>query len=80
MVFSVDGRRSVAHLDHVNEIKTMSNTNNTTQTSFNYVYDCRTIEKIRLATKDEFDASKKAAKIDGGYGVIIVDGRRCFVS
>ncbi len=70
----------LVHIDPVNEIHTMSNTNNTTQTSFNYVYDCRTIEKIRLATKDEFDASKKAAKIDGGYGVIIVDGRRCFVS
>ena len=58
----------------------MSNTNNTTQTSFNYVYDCKTIERIRLATKEELNASKQAAKLDGGFGVIIVDGRRCFVS
>ena len=58
----------------------MSNTSNTSQSDFNYVYDCRTIERIRLATKDEFKASKMAAKIDGGFGVIIVDGRRCFVS
>ena len=34
---------------------------------------------IRLATQSEEDASIKAAQIDGGHGIILIDGRRCFV-
>jgi hypothetical protein len=41
--------------------------------------DYRTGEIIRTATPAEFLASVEAAKIDGGAGVIDVDGRRCWV-
>ena len=42
--------------------------------------DYRTGEIIRPATADELRASIDAAKIDGGAGVIDVDGRSCYVS
>ena len=35
---------------------------------------------VRPATADELRASIDAAKIDGGAGVIDVDGRSCYVS
>ena len=35
---------------------------------------------VRKATADELRASIDAAKIDGGAGVIDVDGRSCYVS
>lgn len=34
---------------------------------------------IRKATREEARASKAAAKVDGGAGVIRVDGVRCYV-
>lgn len=43
---------------------------------FNYA----TGEKIRYATDDEYAASLAAAEIDGGAGVIEVDGISCFVA
>lgn len=41
--------------------------------------DYRTGKVIRKATKKERDASKKAAKADGGAGVIKVDGQSVYV-
>lgn len=38
-----------------------------------------TNEIIREATEAERAASAKAAQIDGGAGVITIDGERCFV-
>jgi hypothetical protein len=34
---------------------------------------------IRPATQAELEASREAAKSDGGAGVITVDGVRCYV-
>lgn len=34
---------------------------------------------IRFATAEERDASIRAARRDGGAGVILVDGERCYV-
>jgi hypothetical protein len=42
--------------------------------------DYRTGELIRTATVGELRASIEAAEHDGGSGVIIVDGRSCYVS
>lgn len=41
--------------------------------------DYNTNETIRVATDAEHAASLAAAEIDGGAGVIDVDGRRCYV-
>jgi predicted nucleic acid-binding Zn-ribbon protein len=35
--------------------------------------------EIRNATPEELAASIEAAKHDGGVGVILVDGQRCYV-
>lgn len=50
--------------------------NTTEPTLHNY----ETGDFIRVATTDEFSASVAAAEIDGGAGVITVDGVRCYVS
>ena len=42
--------------------------------------DYDTAEAIRLATREELIASITAARTDGGAGVILVSGRRCYVS
>ena len=42
------------------------------------LYDYKTGEAIRSATAAELAASIKAAKTDGGAGVIVVDGRSCY--
>jgi hypothetical protein len=41
--------------------------------------DYRTGEAIRPATRDELARSLDAARVDGGAGVIEVDGRRAYV-
>lgn len=41
--------------------------------------DHRTGETIREATQDELEASREAAGLDGGAGVIEVDGRSAYV-
>lgn len=38
-----------------------------------------TAKILRDATAEELSASVEAAKVDGGAGVIEVDGRRCYV-
>jgi hypothetical protein len=43
------------------------------------LYSYQTGERIREATPAELAASIDAAADDGGAGVILVDGRRCFV-
>lgn len=42
--------------------------------------DYQTGDIIRPATQEELEASISAAQEDGGAGVIIIDGRSCFVS
>ena len=39
-----------------------------------------TAEVIRLATAEEVDASIEAAQHDGGAGVILVDGTKCYAA
>ena len=41
--------------------------------------DYATAERIRSATPAEHEASIAAAGSDGGAGVILVDGRKCYV-
>ncbi len=41
--------------------------------------DYETGEVIRRATAEEQAESIEAARRDGGAGVIVVDGRRCYV-
>lgn len=41
--------------------------------------DYKTGEAIREATEAEAQASREAAKRDGGAGVILVNGRSCYV-
>lgn len=41
-----------------------------------YAYDTNTA--IRIATAAEIAASELAARTDGGAGVILVDGVRCY--
>lgn len=41
--------------------------------------DYETGESIREATAEERRASEEQAHRDGGAGVILVDGRRCYV-
>lgn len=43
------------------------------------LYDYQTGEAIRPATAAELAASIEAAEHDGGAGVIIIDGRSCYV-
>ena len=44
-----------------------------------WLMDYETGDAIRLATAEEAVASEEAATRDGGAGVILVDGRRCYV-
>ena len=46
--------------------------------TFGILHNYDTGEEIRPATEKEMDASIEAAWDDGGCGVIIVDGVRCF--
>jgi len=41
--------------------------------------DYQTGDTIREATIEELRASIKAAKHDGGAGVILIDGKPCYV-
>lgn len=41
--------------------------------------DYETGERVREATLEEAEESIEAASLDGGAGVIEVDGRRCYV-
>lgn len=43
------------------------------------LFDYQTGEYLRLATPEETSASLAAADVDGGSGVIIVDGRSAYV-
>lgn len=43
------------------------------------IHDLATGEFIRRATEAEAEASEAAALIDGGHGIIQVDGVSCFV-
>lgn len=47
---------------------------------YSYLMDYQSGEMIRRATVAEEIASTEASKTDGGHGIIIVDGRNCFVS
>jgi len=54
-------------------------TNETTGTeNKTYIYNYRTGAMIRPATADELKASREAARHDGGSGIIVVDGVKCF--
>jgi hypothetical protein len=44
------------------------------------VYDAENDEFIRPATTEELKASFRAAEFDGGTGIIMIDGRRAYVS
>jgi len=44
------------------------------------LHDYKTGEFLRIATLQELSASIEAGKSDGGSGVILVDGRSCYVS
>jgi hypothetical protein len=48
--------------------------------SYGTLSNYRTGDSIRPATKAEAAASKKAARTDGGAGIIIVNGVPSFVS
>ena len=43
------------------------------------LHDYETAEYLRDATQEETDESIAAARTDGGAGVILVGGRRCYV-
>lgn len=53
----------------------MDTTTDTTPT----LHDYQTGDVLRPATTAELEASKDAATRDGGAGVILVDGRSCYV-
>lgn len=53
----------------------MTNTTNT----YGDLMDYSTAKTIRPATQSERDASREAAESDGGAGVILVDGKSCYV-
>ncbi len=53
--------------------------NETTATDWGTLYDYRTGDELRPATKDEHQASIEAARFDGGAGVILVVNRSCYV-
>lgn len=42
------------------------------------LYSYETGEAILEATKEELKASEEASAKDGGVGVILVEGRRCY--
>lgn len=44
------------------------------------LYDYETATFLRWATAAEASESIEAAKHDGGAGVIVVDGRSCYVA
>jgi hypothetical protein len=44
------------------------------------LHDYYTGREIRNATAEEIADSKRAAEIDGGAGVIEVDGKSCYVA
>lgn len=44
-----------------------------------WLVDYKTGQTIREASKEEHTRSQAAARVDGGAGVIMVDGRSCFV-
>lgn len=50
-----------------------------TDTTEPTLHNYETGDFIRVATTDELAASVAAAEIDGGAGVITVDGIRCYV-
>jgi hypothetical protein len=52
----------------------------TTCETFGDLYDYLTGTCIRPATQEESQASEMAAESDGGAGVILVDGRSCYVA
>ena len=52
----------------------------TEQQSTASLHDYQTGDALRLATEDELRSSISAAQEDGGAGVIIIDGRACFVA
>lgn len=52
---------------------------NEVTTSSATLHDYKTGEAIRPATQAELTASIEAASMDGGAGVITVDGRSCYV-
>jgi hypothetical protein len=45
-----------------------------------WLYDYRTGQRLRRATRKELQKSIEAAKHDGGAGVIQVDGRSCYAT
>lgn len=51
----------------------------TTQTDAPALHNYHTGEYIRAASEAELAASIEAAKVDGGAGVIEVDGVSCYV-
>lgn len=51
-----------------------------TENNYGELMDYYTGEESRPATKSEAEESAEAAKWDGGAGVILVDGRSCYVS
>ena len=53
---------------------------NTTTIPAPRLVNYQTGEDIRTATQAEIDASVEAAEIDGGSGVILVDGVLCYVA
>lgn len=55
-------------------------TNETNEQQAPILYDYQTGDAIRAATADELAASIAAAESDGGAGVILVDGRSCYVA
>lgn len=55
--------------------KTMTTATNT----FGLLCDYATAEVIRPATEDERAESREAARLDGGAGVIEIDGVACYV-
>lgn len=59
----------------------MTATNETDPTDImdNDLRDYNTADYVRAATRAELEASREAAKHDGGAGVIKVDGRSCYV-
>lgn len=61
-----------------NDIKTMTKSNAPMTAPTLHAYD--TGEELREATPEEHRASIRAARFDGGAGVIVLDdGRRCYV-
>lgn len=54
-------------------------TTTTTSTTHGDLMDYATARRIRSATAEEARQSREAAESDGGAGVILVDGRACYV-